>query len=441
VTTDCHVRLADDVPPHGALPGKTPRRRRSVACALLSLLLLAPAAAAQEHPALPDTGRGTELTISLVTMGPGKAVWERFGHNALWVQDDRTGAGRIYNYGLFSFEQDNFIVRFVEGRPEYWMQGFDAEPHLRYYVTENRSVWVQELNLTPAQRADLRDFLEWNERLENRFYRYDPYRDNCSTRIRDAIDRVLGGRLREATDHDRSRGTYRSHSVRLVADHLPTYVGLMLALGEPADRPLSAWEAMFIPLEMRRSVRDLTVPGADGREEPLVISERTVFESTASYGRDAPPDWLPGFLAAGLAIAALIALPMRRPARRSARAAATASASLWALVTGIAGLILAGLWLFTNHWIAYRNENLFFANPVALLLAITLPLAALGVRGAMRLSLWLAGAVAALSLLGFVLQILPWLDQVNGPIIALALPPNLALGWAVLRLRQHAVRL
>ena len=414
------------------------RHRLSPLRALLPLLFLAPAAAAQVRPVAPDTGRGTELTISLVTMGPGKAVWERFGHNALWVRDNRTGAGRIYNYGLFSFEQENFIVRFVQGRPEYWMQGFDAEPHLRYYMTENRSVWVQELNLTPAQRADLRDFLEWNERPEHRFYRYDPYRDNCSTRIRDAIDRVLKGQLRNATDDDRAHGTYRSQSVRLVADHLPTYMGLMLALGEPADRPLSAWEAMFIPLEMHRYVRNLTVPGTDGHEEPLVISERTVFESTASYGRDTPPDWLPGFLAAGLAIAALIALPMLRPASTMARVAATVTASLWALVTGASGLVLAGLWLFTNHWIAYRNENLFFANPVALLLAVTLPLAALGVRGAMRLSLGLAGVVAALSLLGFVLQVLPWLDQVNGPIIALALPPNLALGWMVLRLWKGA---
>ncbi|MBE0594564.1 MAG: DUF4105 domain-containing protein, partial [Gemmatimonadales bacterium] len=359
MTADPHPPLRDDVRLLGAMQGKPLRRRLSPLRALLPILFLAPGAAAQVRPAAPDTGRGTELTVSLVTMGPGKAVWERFGHNALWVRDNRTSAGRIYNYGLFSFEQEHFIVRFVQGRPEYWMQGFDAEPHFRYYVEENRSVWVQELNLTPAQRADLRDFLEWNERPENRFYRYDPYRDNCSTRIRDAIDRVLGGRLQDATGHDRTYGTYRSHSLRLVADHLPTYVGLMLALGEPADRLLSAWEAMFIPLEMRRYVRDVMVPGADGREEPLVLSERTLFESTASYGRDTPPDWLLAFLAAGLAIAGLIALPMLRPARNAARVAATLTASLWTLATGAAGMVLAGLWLFTDHRITYGNVNLF----------------------------------------------------------------------------------
>ncbi len=403
----------------------------STALTLAVLLAATVAGAGAQEPA--DSGSGTDLSVYLITMGPGEAVWERYGHNALWIQDNRTGVGRAYNYGLFSFAQENFIVRFVQGRPEYWMEGFDVQPHLRYYVSVNRSVWVQELNFTPTQRADLRDFLEWNERPENRMYRYDPYRDNCSTRIRDAIDRVLGGRLREVTDDGHSHGTYRSHSVRLVADHRPTYVGLMLALGEPSDRPLSAWEAMFVPLEMRRYLRDVTVLGADGREEPLVLSERTVFESTVSYGRDTPPNWLPAFLLMGLVVAGLIALPMLKPDHRAARVTATVSGSLWALVLGVSGLVLAGLWLFTNHWIAYRNENLFLANPVALVLAVTLPFAVHGVRGARRVSLWLAGAVVGLSLLGFVLQVLPWFDQVNGPIIALVLPPNLVLGWLVLR--------
>jgi hypothetical protein len=92
------------------------------------------------------------------------------------------------------------------------MQGFDVEQHLGAYVAANRSIWIQELNLTPAQSAALRDFLEWNELPENRFYQYDPYRDNCSTRIRDAIDRVLGGRLKELTDNEATGGTYWSCS-------------------------------------------------------------------------------------------------------------------------------------------------------------------------------------------------------------------------------------
>jgi hypothetical protein len=136
-------------------------------------------------------------------------------------------------------------------------------------------------------------------------------------------------------------------------------------------------------------------------------------------------------------IAGLIALPMLKPERTAARVTAIVSGSLWALVSGVSGLVIAGLWLFTNHWIAYRNENLFFANPLALVLAVTLLLALRRARGAGRVARWLAGVVVGLSLFGFVVQILPWFDQVNGPIIALALPPNLALGWLVLRLETR----
>ncbi|UCF20250.1 MAG: DUF4105 domain-containing protein [Gemmatimonadota bacterium] len=396
---------------------------------------LAPAISVAQKPAVGETAAGVpELSVYLITMGPGQAVWERYGHNALWIQDNRTGVGRAYNYGIFSFRQENFFVRFVQGRPLYWMQGFEVEPHLAAYVAADRSIWIQELNLTPQQRAALRDFLEWNERPENRFYQYDPYRDNCSTRIRDAIDHVLGGRLQQLTDSEATGGTYRSHSLRLLTEALPAYLGLLTALGQPADRPLTRWEEMFVPLELQRHLRDVTVLGADGLEAPLVLSERTAFESSMSYGSDKPHSWTLGFLAIGLILAALIALPALRARPASgAPLSALIAPSVWALFAGLVGLTLAFLWALTNHWIAYWNENLFFFNPLALPLAVTLPLLARRTWWAERVSLGLAGALAALSVLGLVVQVLPWFFQANGEVIAFALPPNLALAWVAFR--------
>jgi hypothetical protein len=49
----------------------------------------------------------------------------------------------------------------------------------------------------------------------------------------------------------------------------------------------------------------------------------------------------------------------------------------------------------------------------------------------------LAGLVAVLSLVGFVLQGLPRFNQRNGEIIALALPINLAVWWTVYRLTNY----
>jgi hypothetical protein len=376
-----------------------------------------------------EAPRGSELRVYLMTMGPGSAVWERFGHNAIWI-DDPSVPDTAYNYGLFDFRQENFLLRFIRGQMWYWMAGFPAEPYVQTYVRDNRSVWLQELNLSPRARLELREFLRWNERPENRFYHYDYYRDNCSTRVRDALDRVIGGAIEAQTASRPTGTTYRFHTQRLTANDPLVFTGLLLALGQQVDRPISAWEEMFLPLALRDHVRQVTVTGPDGTRAPLVASERTLFESTASPPPVAPPSWLQWYLLVGTAIGALAAaLGGLSPRRAAGRLGLGVAAVLWGLVAGIAGLVLAGLWAFTDHVMAYRNENLLQVNPLMLGLAVLVPLALAGSGRAARCAAALALLLAGLSLLGLVLQALPGFDQVNGQVIALALPIH--LGFAL----------
>ena len=367
-----------------------------------------------------------------MTMGVGKEVWERFGHNAILVEDHARGTAQAYNYGMFDFRQHNFLLRFVQGRMLYWMQGFDLGLTLQIYRQANRSVWVQELNLTPAERATLRDFLEWNERPENRFYRYDYYRDNCSTRVRDALDRVLGGRIRVATDSIETDHTYRFHTSRLIGSDLPLYTGLLLALGQPADHRLTAWEEMFLPLELRQWVRHVTVVDDSGRVVPLVKDERTLFASTMPAPPAAPPARVPGYLAAGVALGSgLWWVGRRAPGSPRARRGFAWLAGGWGLVVGFAGALLGGLWAFTDHTVAYRNENLFQANLLLLPLAVVAPAAARGAEWARRPAVALAALMAAGSVAGLALKVLPAFCQHNAEILALAVPANFGLALGV----------
>jgi hypothetical protein len=372
----------------------------------------------------PSVHPGAALTISLVTMGVGVRVWERFGHNAILVEDRQRGTRTAYNYGLFDFRQENFVLRFIQGRMWYWMQGLDADAMLQSYIRDNRSVWVQELNLSPAQRAALRDFLVWNERPEHRYYRYDYYRDNCSTRVRDALDRVLNGRFRARTDTVATGTTYRFHTKRLTASDLPLVTGLHVALGEPVDRPISAWEAMFVPLEVQEWARRMTVVDSFGAERPLVRTERTLFTSSVPEPPARPPARLPGYLATGGVLGGLLAAGRRRVLLGWL-------GTSWALVAGTAGLILTFLWAFTDHEAAYRNENLFQASVLLLPLVWLLPAAVMGRKWARRPALMLAMLAAASSILGVLVQILPGFDQQNGEVLALAVPINLGLAWGV----------
>ncbi len=402
--------------------------------AVLLLLSPAPSAAQTAHPPIRLAAHppGSQLTVYLMTMGPGTLIWERFGHNALWIDDADRGTRTAYNYGLFSFKQENFLLRFLQGHMQYWMGGEDALRSVGVYARRNRSVWIQELDLAPAARLALQDFLEWNERPENRFYRYDYYRDNCSTRVRDAIDRVLGGRIQEQTDTVHTGTSYRFHTQRLSTGDIPIYTGLMLALGQPVDREITAWEEMFLPLSLRQYLRRITVLDERGTARPLVRSERTLFSSSAPDAPAGPPHWLPAYLGVGGALGiGLVGL-----ARAGRRRLFSTLAGLWALLVGFAGLIVTALWALTDHTAAYRNENLLQANLLALPIAVLVPKFVAGAPWARRAVLIFSLVVALLSLLGLIFKLHPAFFQRNGQMIALLLPVHwgLAVGaWHLVR--------
>ncbi|HEX5634507.1 MAG TPA: DUF4105 domain-containing protein, partial [Gemmatimonadales bacterium] len=359
------------------------------------------------------------------TAGPGKHVWEKFGHNSIIVFDRTVGRAASFNYGIFDFQQERFLLRFVQGRMWYAMQGRRAQRDMDLYTRTDRSLWLQELELTGAQKAALRDFLLWNDTDERRNYYYDYYRDNCSTRVRDALDRALGGVLKARFDSVNTRTSYRWHTARLVGPSPVLYTGIMLGLGHPADRDISAWEAMFLPVQLQAHLRDVRVRDDAGVERPLVRAEREVHRSARYPEPAAPRSFVPPFLAIGLVAGGLLWWLGGRAAR-GARLAFGALGSAWSLLAGVGGLALLGLWLLTDHVITRNNPSVLLLTPLSLALVVLVPRAVRAPsarRGAVRV----ARAVAALAGLSIVTLAWPGLHQPNPELLALVLPIHVGL--------------
>jgi hypothetical protein len=387
----------------------------------------------------PPSEPGSELTVTLLTMGVGEQVWEQFGHNALWFHLERAPSQGgpvdvVYNWGIFDSSQPYFIPHFLQGRMLYSMGGYPLEETLIDYRERDRAVWAQQLDLTNAQKIALRDFVVWNSQPQNRNYRYDYYLDNCSTRVRDALDRVLGGVIRATFSGRKTNYTYRSETLRLTQREALLASGIDLGLGRPADRDLSAYDEMFLPMRLRDYIRELRIDDGHGGTRPLVKSERMLLGTVRHPEATAPPNWLPVFLTLGILIAALFAVIGWRGARGSARARIGAGVlfATWAFGAGILGLILALLWGVTDHHFAHRNENLLLFNPLWLLLSVFAPMTA--VKGGLaRTTRWLTFLLAALGVIALLLHLIGLSRESNGPIIAFVLPPMLALAWAVHR--------
>jgi hypothetical protein len=369
---------------------------------------------------------GDELEIYVMTMGPGDQIWTRFGHNAIGIRDRRAGTDIVYNWGTFDFGQTHFLLRFIQGRMLYWVADADARLTESAYARENRTVEIQELSLTPAQRVAIRDYIAWNMREENRTYRYDYFRDNCSTRVRDVLDSALGGILRRQFEGAPSGLSFRDEARRLMEPDPLIYTGIDIGLGSPSDREMSRWDAMFIPMRLRDLLRDVKVTRVDGQSVPLVQSERTVVTARRAPELPVAPPRILRYLLIGSAVAALIVLAAVRAPRASGMAGVVPVA--WGLVAGFVGVLLLVLWFLTDHIWAYRNANLLFFHPLWFAAIPALRRAGGGRGGTGRALVMVCGALAAAGLVVALVGV----PQDTRRMASLAVPIIGAICWLVL---------
>jgi hypothetical protein len=413
------------------------RRAAPIAASLLALSSLP----AQRSVPAPDpmsaVVRSDSLRLYLVTMGQGDAVWELFGHNAIWVHDPAMSFDVIYNWGVFAFDEPGFIGRFLLGDMRYKMIGQYLEPTIAEYRKANRQVWAQELDLTQSEKRALIDYMRWHALPENATYRYDYYLDNCSTRVRDAIDRVVGGAVRSHLRSIPTDATYRSHSLRLMQGEKLLVSGVQVALGRPTDALLNADQASFLPVQLMQHLRGVRL---DGGTRPLLGREFVLHAATRPPEPNVAPRLWKGFLPIGLGLAAavlLLAFGRRGAEPTGSRKLATAIAIIAGFI-GTIGTILAFLVTATDHVAAHWNENMFLFNPLWLALAIVAPLLIVR-RRAGKPSRWLAVAAASLAVLGVLVHLVGLSRQPNWDVIALALPIELAIATVIVTASRFAL--
>jgi hypothetical protein len=385
----------------------------ALAAALLLSLLTAPAADAQEPPA----------RVSVLTMGPGDHPFTRFGHNAILLE---WGDGRnaVYNFGTFEFDGVKGAEDFMAGRFRYWLSVGSLEATVAAYRAERRSLTAQELSLSYVERRRLAATLADNALPEHRYYDYDYYRDNCSTRVRDVLDQLLEGQLRRAVTGP-GRLTFRQHTLRLVGDTPWLYFGLDLALGSPTDRPTTRWEELFLPKELHDQL-GLARRALGDPYMPVVRDERVLIPDERATVASAPPAMIGRFAELGSALGLLLAAAGWGASRR--RALCVAFGVVTALLGGALGLLGCALAIFSTskHWAAHANKSLLACPPWSLALVVLGVTFALGrPKSARRLQLLLAASLGTSTLL--LLLSLPSAGRESLRMTALFLP--LWAGW------------
>jgi hypothetical protein len=342
--------------------------------------------------------------IVLVTMGVGSLIWERHGHIALCVRDNDPRKNVCYNYGIADFAAPlSMTVGFFRGSHSFWVGKMDAEQMLWTYIAGDRTVWIQPLPLDAAQRDAVLKKLDSDILEDNKYYAYDHFDDNCTTRIRDIIDNVTGHALSKMpadtdgrTFRDLAReGFYGMRMPLLITD---------IAMGRSTDRVPTYYERMFLPQYLREAV------AKQFKVEPLAIYER--------HGAPPLPDGPSGrvifaFVVMLFCAPALIAR-WRRRFERTGLAIAIVPYALLGLVLWVLALISP---LPYVRW----NESVLVFLPSDLFLLY-------GVGGARRVMLYARARVAMLGLIALLLIV----DVLHQPLWApllWPLIPNAIIGF------------
>lgn len=217
--------------------------------------------------------------VSLLICAPGDEIYSYFGHAAIRVNDPYYPKDIVFNYGLFSFEAPHFIWRFAKGETDYQLGVMRMSTFMKEYMEDKRKVIEYELLLTPTERESLYQALVENYKPENRIYRYSHFEDNCSTRLRDQIEKATAKGVKYDMNGDRVM-SFRNLIDLYIQDNSWSGLGIKLALGMPTDRKSTFSEKMFLPDYLGNDMAKAVVV-RDGVDSPLTAAPVILF--------DAPP--------------------------------------------------------------------------------------------------------------------------------------------------------
>lgn len=299
----------------------------------------------------------SRLRISLLTCTPGDELYSTFGHSAFRVIDSNSVTDIVYNYGTFNFDDDGFYLKFVRGKLLYYVSTEYFSDFKDLYQSTNRGITEQVLNLSGEEKINIRHFLNENLKDQNKFYKYDFFFDNCTTRLRDILkkqhDSVFaqtlvmpaGSRFRQAI-HQYLNMNYKDWSK----------LGIDILLGAPCDAVMTTEQMQFLPDNLMKSL--------DSSKHPDVLSSQKLYNISADENNKSI---FTPFVVFSLLLIFIIIISLTK--NKFAQAFLQGFDGLFFFITGVLGIILIFMWAGTDHQMCKNNFNLIWAWPTHTIMA------------------------------------------------------------------------
>ncbi len=299
----------------------------------------------------------SRLRISLLTCTPGEELYSTFGHSAYRVVDSNAVTDIVYNYGTFNFDDDGFYLKFVRGKLLYYVSAEYFADFKDLYQSTNRGITEQVLNLSAAEKITIRNFLNNNLKEENKYYKYDFFFDNCTTRLRDILKQhhdssfcqkpvmPAGSRFRQAIHQylDKNGKDWSK-------------LGIDILLGQPCDAVMKAEHMQFLPDNLMKSL--------DSSNHPMVVTSQNLYSISDDGNKHSFFTPLVVFL---ILMAVIVLISFSK--NKFLQAFLQGFDGVFFFLAGTLGIILIFMWVATDHQMCRNNFNLLWAWPTHAIIA------------------------------------------------------------------------
>ena len=294
--------------------------------------------------------------ISILSIGEGPSLVDAFGHTAIRVKDAQLKNDIVFNFGVYDFNSPNFYSNFVKGRPEYKLAIQNYSNLIQNYIRQKRYIVEHQLNLDQNSTKIIIDLLV--EKLNDPYYIYDYFRDNCTTRAADIVIDKTNNKFKDDKLESEAILTYRDIIHRKINENSWAALGIDLCLGAIIDKKINTRETFFLP-ENLMNYLDLY--------EGDIIKRNIIYspESEISYRENLPSPLLINLILSLIIVAITIFNFKSNKWNKSLD-------SLIFLISGSIGILIIYLWFFSNHFAGAQNFNFLWAFPLnfALIFAI-----------------------------------------------------------------------
>jgi hypothetical protein len=357
--------------------------------AIFTFPLLIICSLSQGQPA--DT---SHLRISLITCGPADELYSIWGHTAIRVTDSSSGMDLAFNYGTFDNADPYFYLKFTRGIMQYALSVDDYSDFLQEYKQDHRSVIEQNLLLNGEQKVRLFHLLKTNALEENRYYNYQFYEDNCTTRAKGIINKSAHDSISFKNMLMGKAPTYRD----LIHKNLDSYrqywskFAIDFLLGSNLDKHVTNEQSMFLPGYLMQGFDSATL-----QQHPLVSENKIILKG---YYTGISRSFITPFNLCSLLALVFITLSFSKNSK--AQKLLRIADALFFFSLGLLGLLILFVWVGRVDAVCRNNLNVLWAWPTHIFVVFL----SKKKHGWLKNYFRIAALVAGLMLLGW-----PWLPQ------------------------------